>query len=490
MGARSARGWLVFLLIATGVSFTAERSRRPDTRRSPPAPRPGLFDSYLEVFRGHPLVARLDGSEAARMVIEGCPRSGCADICVESADPDEDGTMEVEPGDIVHFGTQWPRTRTHVVTSVAIADPQCTDGGVLLRLVPPVDPATAPVSRGAALTNTWSNPTHASEGGYYLIGRSLASATTADHQQQGPNLIANGECESDGGVLNWRADGGVLESCAESVPGIEPFFCTQGRTSLRLGGGAAARIETTRPLHLVPGYYVLSGTVVADPAGHDVVRLVGDFDRDGSDDVREELSLRFDDRFLASAGSWPARFELTLPVPVAAGVRVQFDHPAGADGLPLIDDVALRRLLSPVAPLIPDPGAANIVVTGDSWAMPFHRLGEGLSDGLRERLGRSVAGQVISTGRGGCTARQLLENWDEMVGVHEPSVVVISVGINEAVSGRTAPEAYAEHLRAIVRRSAQIGAMPVFLSVPPIGTGDVFQRARALRDVQKRVLLR
>jgi hypothetical protein len=203
------------------------------------------------------------------------------------------------------------------------------------------------------------------------------------------------------------------------------------------------------------------------------------------------MTLHLDAAFLRRAGSWPAWFETVVRIPPSmSGVRVRFDHPTGADRYPLIDDVSLRRLLPGDPYLVPDPGDRNVLVTGDSWSMASQLLDEGLADGLRDRLGRDVSRQVVATGRGGYTAQALLDHWDEMVTPYKPAVIVISVGVNEAAVGDTSPETFARNLRRLVARAQEIGAVPVFLSVPPVGTGNVLARARALRDAQRRELLR
>lgn len=481
----------VVIVASAGLSLAAgERSLRWRSPAPSHPARPGVLDTHLDAFRGHPLVARLDGEEIGRLTISACPPAGCAALCVDTTDPDADGTPEIEAGDVVYVGEDRP-VLTHVVTGLVTEGHECPPGCVLLQLVPPVDAAAEGARPGARLTNVWRNGTHATQGGYYLIGRQLAAATASRNGRQGPNLLPGGACEGTARDPGWRAEGGSLAVCADQVPATEAHFCTEGEGALMLRSSGPAAIESQRSLRVRAGLYVLSGTIVADPGGADRVSIVGDFDRDGTVDQREALTLPFDGAFLGRAGSWPARFEMLVQIPPPASeVRVRFDHPAGSDRFPLIDDVSLRRLLPGGAHLIPDPGDRAVVVTGDSWALASLRLGDGLADGLQERLGRDVSGQVLATGRGGYTAQDLLDHWDEMVTPYRPAVVVVSVGVNEAALGGTPPETFARTLRQIEARARESNAVPVFLSVPPVGSGDVLARARALRDAQRREVLR
>ena len=67
------------ILAATSVSLSIADGELV-RRRQPPVPqvpiRPGVFDCWLDVFRGHPLVAALDGNEIGRLTSSGCPLAG------------------------------------------------------------------------------------------------------------------------------------------------------------------------------------------------------------------------------------------------------------------------------------------------------------------------------------------------------------------------------------------------------------------------------
>jgi len=132
----------------------------------------------------------------------------------------------------------------------------------------------------------------------------------------------------------------------------------------------------------------------------------------------------------------------------------------------------------------PDP--LVVVAVGDSTT-GFRVTAEQVwSTRLQEQLDeRHIRAWVVNAADSTGTTRRALQSFADSVLVHEPSVVVIQLGLNDAAvdvtQGRTVPriprEEYLDNLRGMAALAREAGALPVFVTPSPAFWTD---RTRAL----------
>ncbi len=470
---------------------------------------PAVFDAWSDVFRGRSPFGMLV-AESAFVPISGCAGGECpsstAQLCLETLDSDHDGTNEFRAGDVVGLTNDYRPEASHVITAVDIAPPeqQCELGKVSVTLYPPVDTTKEPVA-GAVLRDLWNNPFHASAAGYYLIGSMLANAPRHRDGLTGPPLTWLDHGSSSADADSFATQGADCSEVAWSpVASALQLRCVEGAAR-----GACHAVRATRrksrllsrvSTSLHAGHrYLISGVACSTVLAPLRVELVM---------RRKEQWIRLP--FTASRiDSQPgSETDCRFPVPFAhefsapkslARARLQvtwepnFNDPTAAL---FIDSITVRELpmatstqSSPL--LINDPNDRMIVVTGDSWTTSNY-IEQGLEAALMKRLHRDLSSQVISTGKGGFTAENVLAHFDEMIGSYQPLYAMISVGVNEAYLRRS-PEAFVSGIRALAARCQLEGIIPIFIGVPPVGSDEgpdsLLETAYRLRDAERAAFL-
>lgn len=83
----------------------------------------------------------------------------------------------------------------------------------------------------------------------------------------------------------------------------------------------------------------------------------------------------------------------------------------------------------------------------------------------------SIDSHLTCSALDGVDTRYALRRFDQMVGRHDPDVVVVALGLNDArpAGGRPAcaPARFAENLSQLVDRSLELGAHPILSTPPP-----------------------
>jgi hypothetical protein len=120
---------------------------------------------------------------------------------------------------------------------------------------------------------------------------------------------------------------------------------------------------------------------------------------------------------------------------------------------------------------------------------------QGLADALAARYTRQNAAawksQIIQTGHGGDTASNLLNRWYSAVGQYDNvRYVVVFIGVNDIVGGTTL-STWTGYIREIAHRIEMIGAVPIFVSPPPLGPAGnaIMTTARQFKDAERNALL-
>lgn len=126
-------------------------------------------------------------------------------------------------------------------------------------------------------------------------------------------------------------------------------------------------------------------------------------------------------------------------------------------------------------------GPMTWVFTGDSITQGvFHTHGgrswvEHVHERVRWQLDR-LRDVVINTGMSGWTTPQVLGEFDSLVARFEPSVVSLSLGMNDVQAGSRGREDFRDSIRRLVLASRELGAQ-VVLHTPTLASSDAPGRA-------------
>ena len=499
---------------------------------------PGVFDPWVEVFRGHHIATPFQ-NQVASVTLAQCALSDCDatidTICIAdpdgrgpatATDVDGDGFDEFAAGDVVFVGSAapgsgWdPKHLAHPIAEIRDGDRVNCPAGVknqwrLSDRIVPIDEHLVP---GAPITNIWLNWSHPLESGFFLLGYKLGFASRAAFGSHGPELLPVGETGTSCSIpQQWMSDdGGVQHPLAvASFPdpqSASPLQCTAGD-----GGGDClfysapypGWVESAEWIPVQPGdRYVVSGFVSPSTFGTDYTTLVTDSWTPGREAEIPSTGFTFDDEpdqlYLDRqfGGGWGNWFWTTATIP--AGVhRVKVRYVKGDDAadVPLLDAISLKRLTEAAADdakpggtanfLINDPGSRTVLITGDSWAQPVHAIGQGLTSALAERYpGESF--NVVTAGLAGKRASNILAEWDTMVAPYDPLYVVFVVGTNDCTKPDATPEdQFIANVTRLAMKSIASGAIPIFVGVSPTTwvDGSAFETCHAMRDRERRALL-
>jgi len=499
---------------------------------------PSVYDQWIDIFKGKPLASTYNGDENVELQITRCYTASCNSaseyICVNTVDPDGDGTDEVSVNDVIYIGDATsgvPKGGTYAVRTVegdgVSAFGSCAAGEYRIRIMPLIDEDDprggldqdndGTLDSGLQVVNVWVNANHPTNSGRKLIGYRLGYAPRLRDGSHGVNLLRNGEAEYDATVKNWeRAAGDVYGGSSwVATPSNTLFQCWQGDGSndcLYFSGTGTNAGYTADWITVSPGErYVLSGYYMRNGTG-DYVTLATDVDNDGTLETSTLTQYKFDGYQYPWFTNYPNWFWTWWEIPSDVDrVKVYVSKTVANASKPLFDAFELRRVTTWAVDdfvdqggydcgrassvfLINDPGNRTIVVTGDSWttsASPY--IEQGLETALQERFGRDFSSQVISTGVGGYTAQDIIDNFDTMIAQYEPLYVVISVGTNDANSSTITEDTFIENVQKLAHMCRMIGAIPIFLSVPPCGgdsgAGSVFEKAHGMWQRERQVLL-
>ena len=470
---------------------------------------PAVFDAWSDVFRGRSPFGMLV-AESAFVAISGCAGGECpplaAQLCLETLDPDHDGTNEFRAGDVVGPTNDYRPEASHVITAIDTAPPeqQCSPGTALVTLYPPIDTAMEPAA-GAVLRDLWNNPFHASAAGYYLIGSMLANTPRLHDGLTGPPLtwLDHGSISADAdsfaargaecSEVSWSPAASALQ--LRCIEGAGRSACHTVRATRRKAH-LLSRISTS----LQAGHrYLITGVACSKALAplrvemvtrrrEQWIRLPFTASRIQSQPGKAtdcRFPALFAHDFIASKSVARARLQVTWEPNLNDPAAELFIDSITVRELPM----ATRTQSSPL--LINDPNDRMIVVTGDSWTTSNY-IEQGLEAALMKRLHRDLSSQVISTGKGGFTAESVLAHFDEMIGSYQPLYAVISVGVNEAYLRRS-PEAFVTGIRALAARCQLEGIIPIFIGVPPVGGDEgpdsLLETAYRLRDAERAAFL-
>ena len=476
---------------------------------------PAVFDSYLDVFLGHN-IGTLTRNESTSTTIEKCWSSDCsqtwATICATdpgagtAADPDNDGTEEFAVGDVIVLGSQ-QKLRAHIITAInnGAGGSGCSASGTRNQwsVLPDVYSDEGHTA-GVGVYNVWLNASHTTAEGGKWLGYALGSAPRLRDGLQGPNLLRNGNADQDSTVENWTVSAGSIAGNGfSSTPGTSQWVCWEGGTSsciYNLSGGSGATMDSSDWISVTPGErYVLSGVFL--PLTSDQVSLLTDTNNDGTVEEATTVTIAWT---AVLDFRWPRWFWHTFTIPEGAHrVRIRFKK-GGANSEPQIDGFSFRKVTTwetddytaKRSYLVNDPGLRTIVYTGDSWAAPAAYgadIRTGLLAAFTDRFGRDLSSQVKATGVGGYYCKDVLNYWYTLVEKYEPLYVIISCGVNDVDGGVTTEANFIRYQREIAHRARMIGAIPIFLSVPPfgdtVGSSSKYEKAHTFRDAQRRAFL-
>ncbi|MGL5379239.1 GDSL-type esterase/lipase family protein [Clostridium sp.] len=113
----------------------------------------------------------------------------------------------------------------------------------------------------------------------------------------------------------------------------------------------------------------------------------------------------------------------------------------------------------------------NMVFAGDSithglvHTNNYRSYSEHFNERLRgENINRNIVSEkfVINTGNSACTTREVLNGFDTWIGLYNPEIVSLMIGMNDcATDTNITIEQYESNLREIVRKIRDIGAVPI-----------------------------
>lgn len=541
---------------------------------------PSVWDQW-DLFRGRPLMSNYAAAtsyyESTLANITQCYGGSCttADpyLCVDSVadldadgtrdiDPDADGTAEFKVGDVIIVGTGNLLTnRTHKIRALATGDnTNCPNTSVRVQVYPQVDETNEGVAANVKVHNAWRQRYHPEFAMSYKAGYDLALAPRLVYGQLGPNLLANGECDWDSTMYGWTVSGGTLTGLAWASdpvtdPGESTIKCSEGISTANscfyMSGSTAADYVESNTFNVTPGERYVAACMLLTASANLVPALATDVDGDGTYTVEAGMSrtMTATDVFLTSYVTAWGQFWHTFTIPVGAHTaRLRFTRGASNTNAPMLDNCSVKRVLtwdddSMTATdtyLVPDPGAGNVVIGGDSWVDTLddgadsvyangHWFRLGFIAGMQVRLSRDISAQVIATGYGGekttdllastcthtcdqdldgtslddCSTGGSLSCFYEQFERYDPVVSIVHLGTNEAVAVSPMTEGqYVANMIRIAGKLRALGSAVILIPPAPItkdngdnlvnvgdfGANSAFDYAHRYRDALRHAL--
>lgn len=511
--------------------------------------RPAVFDAYSEVFRGAPLESAFDYDgtsnpsqyENVKAVISGCVGGVCTGrefyICVDDqdwdgtiVDTDGDGTAEIEVNDVVVAGTSTTTAagaRSHRVTAiVAGTAPDCGTANARLTVVPNIDEAAELDSNSdgtidqTTLHNLWWQMVHPGDAGSYLLGYRLMYGSRARDGNHGANLLNNGEMEHDGTLKGWTLSTGTATSRVfNTTPATSAAQCFDGNGTADCFSFATttsgASISSADVVATPGETLILSGYIAAESG--DDVGLACDSNSDGTYALESGSSIDVSGSYWdLNHRSFPGWFWHSYTIPSdCTSLKAWIAKGGTTTDYPTVDGFSLKRSSTwlndssngtQTSFLINDPGARNIILTGDSWTRPDGNGADiiaGMEAAAQTRFGRDLSAQIFATGVSGYTTADVLTNFYALIEKYEPLYVVVNVCTNDVLTGVTQTNFIANQ-KTLAARIMAIGAIPIFVSCPPLvqdenadrninssdfGAATKFNTSHTYRDAQRAALL-
>ena len=471
------------------------------------APLPAFVDIWQDIFLGRPTMqskaAFNDNVVRQRLV---CPDGSCSGqtetICMSGYSGAFDA---LKVGDVFYIGRigvdgepfgnapMGPRSKTHMI----FANNGPCGSGTSYTVYPFIDYTVEPRNTGADISPVWRHAYHPTDGAAYLIGYKLASDTRDTWGSHGPNLIRNGgfQADANGKIDGWSTTVGTLDAWSwdhgsGTTPPALSSSCLSGEGTgakdCAFLNGAATDLVSATPIDVCPGERYIISALYMGQLGCDEYGLADDRDGDGTFRLSADLKITVTETFAKTTTAGVPRWVssvVTIPNDVTA-VKFFF-HACSQTPLNWIDYVAVRRQTAAASAatdyLLNDPGARNIVLMGDSWLDAINPYGayvkKGIVDAFAARKIVVASEQVVLAGHGGHATQQILAALPAVLRANKPMYVIFDGGINDltlvpAGSSTTAAAGVIANLKQMARLSIEAGAIPIFLSMPPIVTID------------------